>query len=112
MLAIMLSIEQQWPADEVRRQEVASLVPYARNARTHSAKQVDQLVASVREWGWTMPVLVDEAGGIIAGHGRVLAAAKLGLIEIPVMTARGWSLRAAMPADEEEAGAGGRTAPE
>jgi ParB-like nuclease domain len=47
---------------------------HARNARTHSAEQVDQLVASIREWGWTTPVLLDEAGGIIAGHGRVLAA--------------------------------------
>ena len=100
----MLSIEQQWPADEVKRQAVASLVPYARNARTHSADQVDQLVASIREWGWTIPVLVDEGGGIIAGHGRVLAAAQMGLDDVPVMTARGWSdekKRAYMLADNK-----------
>jgi DNA modification methylase len=66
-------------------------VPYARNARTHSPEQVDQIAASIREWGWTTPVLVDEAGGIIAGHGRVLAAKKLGIGEIPVMVAAGWS---------------------
>jgi DNA modification methylase len=67
------------------------LVPYARNARTHSDEQVAQLAASIREWGWTTPVLVDEASSIIAGHGRVLAARKLGLTDIPVMVAVGWS---------------------
>lgn len=80
-----------WPADKVERRKVASLVPYARNARTHSAEQVDQIAASIREWGWTVPVLVDEAGGLIAGHGRVMAAKKLGIDEIPVMVAAGWS---------------------
>src|SRR6202047_346211 len=57
----------------------------------HSAEQIDQIAASIREWGWTVPVLVDEADGIIAGHGRVLAAHKLGIAEIPVMVASGWS---------------------
>ncbi len=80
-----------WPADSVSRRPVADLIPYARNARTHSDEQVAQIAASIREWGWTVPVLIDEAGGIIAGHGRVLAARKLGISEIPVMTARGWS---------------------
>jgi ParB-like chromosome segregation protein Spo0J len=80
-----------WPADKVERRQVAELVPYARNARTHSAEQVDQLVASIREWGWTTPVLLDEAGGIIAGHGRVLAAKKLGLADVPCMVAVGWT---------------------
>jgi ParB-like chromosome segregation protein Spo0J len=63
-----------WPADAVERRSVAALVPYARNARTHSDAQVAQIAASIREWGWTVPVLVDETGMIIAGHGRVLAA--------------------------------------
>ena len=80
-----------WPADKVERRSVASLVPYARNARTHSDAQVAQIAASIREWGWTTPVLVDEDGGIIAGHGRVMAARKLGLKDVPVMTARGWT---------------------
>lgn len=63
----------QWPADEVRRVFVASLVPsYAKNARTHSATQIAQIAASIQEWGWTTPVLVDGEGVIIAGHGRVL----------------------------------------
>lgn len=81
----------EWPADKVERRPVASLTPYARNARTHSPGQVDQIAASIREWGWTVPILVDETGGIIAGHGRVLAAHKLGLAEVPVMVAAGWT---------------------
>lgn len=80
-----------WPADAVERRPVASLAPYARNARTHSPEQVEQLATSIREFGWTIPVLVDEAGGIIAGHGRVLAAQSLGLVDVPVMVASGWS---------------------
>jgi hypothetical protein len=80
-----------WPADQVERRAVAGLVPYARNARTHSPQQIAQLAASIREWGWTVPVLVDEAGTIIAGHGRVLAAQQLGIADVPVMVARGWS---------------------
>jgi hypothetical protein len=80
-----------WPADKVERRAVNGLIPYARNARTHSSDQVDQIAASIREWGWTVPVLVDEDGGLIAGHGRVLAAKKLGIAEIPVMVAAGWS---------------------
>ena len=67
-----------WPADAVERRLLASLTPYARNARTHSEGQVREIAASIKEWGWTMPVLVDEVGGIIAGHGRVLAAQLLG----------------------------------
>ena len=74
----------QWPADQVERRSVSALVPYARNARTHSDEQVAQIAASIREWGWTVPVIIDEDGGLIAGHGRVLAARKLGLTEIPV----------------------------
>ena len=80
-----------WPADHVERWPIDRLVPYARNARTHSDGQVAQIAASIAEWGWTMPVLVDEAGMLIAGHGRVLAARKLALAEVPVMVARGWS---------------------
>ncbi|MDJ0391069.1 site-specific DNA-methyltransferase [Roseomonas sp. E05] len=81
----------EWPADQVQRWPLARLTPYARNARTHSDAQVAQIAASIREWGWTVPVLVDEAGTIIAGHGRVLAAQRLALTEVPVMVARGWS---------------------
>ncbi len=84
-------VPQHWPADQVERWSIDRLIPYARNARTHSDAQVAQIAASIREWGWTVPVLVDEQGGLIAGHGRVLAARKLGLTEIPIMVARDWS---------------------
>jgi DNA modification methylase len=86
-----VDLAKAWPADHVERRSVASLIPYARNARTHSDAQIAQLAGSIREWGWTMPVLVDETGNLIAGHGRILAARLLGLVEVPVMTASGWS---------------------
>ena len=82
---------QPWPADQVERRSVESLIPYARNARTHSDAQVAQIAASINEWGWTTPVLVDEHDQIIAGHGRVMAARKLGIEDVPVMVARGWT---------------------
>jgi hypothetical protein len=81
----------KWPSDAPERRSVASLIPYARNARTHSDAQVAQIAASIREWGWTNPVLIDEAGGIIAGHGRVMAARKLKIEEVPCIVATGWS---------------------
>ena len=81
----------KWPADKIERRKVDALIPYARNARTHSDEQVAQLAASIKEWGWTTPVLIDEDGEIIAGHGRVMAARKLDIDEIPTMTASGWT---------------------
>jgi ParB-like chromosome segregation protein Spo0J len=66
-----------WPIDRLR--------PYERNPRTHSEAQVDQIAASMVEFGFTSPVLIDEQGGILAGHGRLLAARKLGLTEVPVI---------------------------
>jgi ParB/Sulfiredoxin domain len=66
-----------WPIDRLRQ--------YERNPRTHSEAQVHQIAASMIEFGWTNPVLVDEQGGVLAGHGRLLAARKLGLAEVPVI---------------------------
>jgi ParB-like chromosome segregation protein Spo0J len=80
-----------WPADAVERRKISELTPYIRNARTHSDEQVAQIAASIKEWGWTVPVLVDADGGIIAGHGRIMAARKLGLTDCPVMVANNWS---------------------
>lgn len=60
-----------------------ALIPYARNSRTHSEAQVAQIAASIREFGFTNPVLVDSEDGIIAGHGRIMAARKLGLDQVP-----------------------------
>jgi ParB-like chromosome segregation protein Spo0J len=82
---------QEWSADKITRRKVDDLIPYARNARTHSDEQVAQIAASIKEWGWTTPVLIDESGEIIAGHGRVMAARKLGIEEVPTMTATGWT---------------------
>jgi len=64
---------------------LGELIPYARNPRTHTDAQVAQIAASIREFGWTNPILVDGANGIIAGHGRVLAARKLDLEQVPVI---------------------------
>jgi DNA modification methylase len=84
-------IKKEWPSDHVEKRPIEGLIPYARNARTHSDAQIAQIAASIREWGWTNPVLVAEDGTIIAGHGRVLAARQLGITEVPVMVARGWT---------------------
>lgn len=67
---------------------VELLIPYARNSRTHSDAQVAQIAASIREFGWTNPILVDGENGIIAGHGRVMAARKLGMETVPVIELR------------------------
>src|SRR5215212_10588174 len=73
----------------VDHRAVESLIPYARNARTHSDAQVAQIAASIRAFGWTNPILVDGENGVIAGHGRLLAARKLGLTSVPVIELSG-----------------------
>jgi ParB-like nuclease domain len=72
-------------ADRIELWPIERLRPYERNPRTHSEAQVDQIAASMVEFGWTNPILVDENAGILAGHGRLLAARKLGLPEVPVI---------------------------
>ncbi|MBX6746686.1 MAG: site-specific DNA-methyltransferase [Acetobacteraceae bacterium] len=78
-----------WAASAVEARAVASLLPYAGNARTHSAEQVAQIAASILEFGFVAPVLVDERGEIIAGHGRLLAAQSLGLATVPTIVRAG-----------------------
>ena len=73
----MASRLELWPIDR--------LLPYARNARTHSAEQIQQIAASIEEFGFTNPILVDGKDGVIAGHGRLEAARDLGLSEVPVV---------------------------
>lgn len=68
---------------------VDELIPYVRNSRTHSDAQVAQIAGSIREFGWTNPILVDGESGIIAGHGRLMAARKLGLKEVPTIELSG-----------------------
>ena len=69
----------------VEWRKISTLIPYARNARTHSEAQIAEIAGSIREFGFTNPVLIDPEGGIIAGHGRVLAARQLGMDEIPTI---------------------------
>jgi ParB-like chromosome segregation protein Spo0J len=64
---------------KIQYRPLADMVPYARNARTHSDEQIAQIAASIREFGFTNPVLLDGNNGIIAGHGRLLAAREVGL---------------------------------
>ena len=68
---------QVWPVDR--------LLPYARNARTHSDEQIAQVAASMREFGWTNPILVGADNDVLAGHARLLAARRLGMSEVPVI---------------------------
>lgn len=68
---------------KIEKVNTDKLIPYARNSRTHNEVQVSQIAGSIREFGFTNPVLIDNDNGIIAGHGRVLAAQKLGLKEVP-----------------------------
>jgi ParB-like chromosome segregation protein Spo0J len=73
----------------LQKRPTESLIPYARNARTHSEQQIQQIAASMREFGFTNPVLIDETGEIIAGHGRVMAAKHLALPEVPCLILTG-----------------------
>lgn len=76
---------------KVTYRRIEDLIPYARNARTHSDDQVARIAGSIKEFGWTNPILVDGENGIIAGHGRLAAARKLGLSEVPVIELDGLS---------------------
>lgn len=69
--------------------DIDDLVPYERNSRTHSEEQIAKVIASIKEFGWTNPILIDEDQGIIAGHGRLEAAKRMGLKEVPVLVLTG-----------------------
>ena len=77
------------PTLQINYKSTENLIPYANNSRTHSDDQINQVASSIKEFGFTNPVLIDEQGGIIAGHGRVMAAKKLGLTEVPTITLEG-----------------------
>ena len=85
------SPEKTWPATSAESRPLSKLRGYEKNSRTHSAEQIKQVADSIEHWGWTMPILVDESDGIIAGHCRALAAADLGIETVPVVVAKGWS---------------------
>ena len=70
---------------KITQKKVTELIPYVKNSRTHSDEQVAQIAASIKEFGWTNPILVDGSNGIIAGHGRLMAARKLGYKDVPTI---------------------------
>jgi hypothetical protein len=70
---------------KITQKKVTELIPYVNNSRTHSDEQVAQIAASIKEFGWTNPILIDGDNGIIAGHGRLMAARKLGMTEVPTI---------------------------
>jgi hypothetical protein len=80
-----------WPADKVERWMITRLRVSGQNPRSHPEAQVEQIAASIRHWGFTVPILVEEDGTILAGSGRYLAAKRLSLVEVPVIVVRGWS---------------------
>lgn len=77
------------PELKVVYRQVNDLIPYARNARTHSDEQVTRIASSIKEFGFTNPILIDGDNGIIAGHGRLMAAKKLGMREVPTIELSG-----------------------
>lgn len=79
-------------SEKIERWEIARLKPFKQNARVHSDEQIKLLVNSIEEFGFVIPILVDETGMVIAGHGRLLAAKKRGMDFVPVMVAHGWSV--------------------
>jgi len=76
---------------EIEYRKTGDLIPYVNNSRTHSDEQIIQVAASIKEFGFTNPILLDDGGGIIAGHGRLQAAKKLSLTEVPTITLSGLS---------------------
>ena len=68
---------------------IDELIPFVNNARTHNDEQVAQIAASIKEFGWTNPILVDDGRGVIAGHGRLMAARKLGYENVPTIELEG-----------------------
>ena len=77
--------------NSMRPMKVADLIPYENNSRIHTDQQISQLANSIEQWGFTIPILIDEANMILAGHGRLLAAKQLGIEEVPCVMADGWT---------------------
>jgi len=80
-----------WAASAVKLCALSEIKPYERNARTHPEAQIQELAAAIEKWGWTQPIVIDEAGMILAGHARYEAAQLLDLDRVPVVEALGWS---------------------
>jgi ParB-like chromosome segregation protein Spo0J len=82
---------KNWVATQIEARKTSELTKYEKNSRIHSPEQVDQIAASIEKFGFTIPVLIDDTGTIIAGHGRVMALEKLGIDDVPVIVAKGWT---------------------
>ena len=77
--------------NKIVNKAVNELIPYDRNPRVHPDSQIKQLQNSIREWGWTIPILIDEESNVVAGHGRLFAAQDMGISEVPCVVATGWT---------------------
>lgn len=84
-------IKKLWPAERTEKRALAQLSGYKLNSRVHTAEQIKQIAASITQWGWTIPILIDEQNTVIAGHARMEAAKLLGITEVPCIIASGWS---------------------
>ena len=82
---------KSWPAEKIETKSTAALKPFAHNPKIHPEKQIEQIAASIEEWGWTIPILIDEKNNVVAGHGRLEAAKRLKIDSVPCMVAKGWS---------------------
>ena len=80
-----MSDRQEFPV--YKKTKVKDLIPYARNSRTHSDEQIDQIARSIQEFGFLAPIIINEKNEIIAGHGRLMAAKKIGMDEVPCIDA-------------------------
>lgn len=81
----------EWSAKSIEMRDTVTLNPYERNPRTHPESQIEQLKNSIRQWGWTVPILIDEDDTVLAGHGRLHAATEMGIEQVPCVIATGWS---------------------
>jgi hypothetical protein len=87
----MTAKKKKWSADKILHKKPLDLIPYERNPKIHPDAQIDKLAKSIEEWGFTIPILIDEKNNVIAGHGRLFAADQLKLKTVPCIVARGWS---------------------
>ena len=82
---------KNWATENFETVELSKLKPFENNSRVHSDQQIKQIENAITEWGWTMPILIDEDFTIIAGHARYSAASNLGILKVPTLMAKGWT---------------------
>ncbi len=82
---------ENWATENFENVDISKLQKYEKNSRVHSEEQIKQIESAIQEWGWTMPILIDDDYIIIAGHARYTAAVNLGLDKVPTLMAKGWT---------------------